>query len=308
MSTPEITVGVLLAASLALLSCSPSATAPKAPQPSSPSVANAPATEPQETTSEPSTCPELHLTFVVEPDYDARTTYGILHGADPAGLASRAASMGIDAELANAIHNATSYESVAAELESAVEQRHASIGRDMARARGAYEAAWTPITDTFSQRVMKAMDHCWIHPHYTVVVSALHPGLSSWDGDVVASKFDHNLATKRRIVAHELVLSQAFQLMRRSHSSEEVADWPVWAFSEITAVMVLEDPELRPFWPDFPTDNYFARSNYPQLAPLEAELRKRYGARESFDMYLEKAVPLLRQLDREQLLSPATTD
>lgn len=182
--------------------------------------------------------------------------------------------MNVDPELALAIHDASSYVSVRERVESAVADRYARLADDLTRGRESYESAWAPLRVEFSDRVTSELGHCWIHSEYDVVVSAFHPGVSSWDGHVVAAKFDHGLAKKRRIVAHEIVLSQVFQLLRARHPKEQVADWPVWAL----------------------------HSNYPQLAPIETELRRRFRARTSFDEYLSSALPMLRELDQERLL------
>lgn len=261
-----------------------------------------PPEEPPPTTQ---SCPQLTLSFVVDHGYDARTIYSILHGEDPAGLESRAASMGLDVELAETIHGATSYGVVRDTITEVVDARYEEIGRNMARARGAYESAWTPFTEVFSDRIIQATGGCWVHPSYTVVVSAFHPGLSSWDQNIVASKFDYDLPTKRRIVAHEIVLSQVFQTVRARRSPEELGDWEVWAFSEITAAILLGDEALRTYWPQFPTEGYFAHSNYPQLSLLEAELRRIFDESSSFEGYLSDALPVLENLKREQLMRDA---
>ncbi|MHB8416502.1 MAG: hypothetical protein ACYDCL_00390 [Myxococcales bacterium] len=247
-------------------------------------------------------CPELRLTFAVDRDYDARHLYTILHGDDPAGFDSRAASLEIDRGLAKAIHEASSYASVRERIEAAVASRYAAIGRDLARGRSAYEIAWAPLVREFSDRMTLLIGHCWIQPGYRVVVSAFQPGLSNWHGDTVAARFDLNFDSKCRIVAHEIVLSQLFQLVRRRFPQEAAGDWSVWAFSEITAALLLDDPSLRRNWPRYPSEGYFARSNYPQLAPLEAELRRRFRVRPSFDEYVSDALSLLVKQDRARLL------
>lgn len=82
------------------------------------------------------------------------------------------------------------------------------------------------------------------------MVSAAHPGLSSWYGNKIAAGYALDPVQKRRIPAHEILLSHAFQIMRRYRGSQEIDDWRVWAFSEITGVsskiMILMLPILLP--------------------------------------------------------------
>ena len=84
---------------------------------------------------------------------------------------------------------------------------------------------------------------------------------------------------------------------RRRHPRSEISDWQVWAFSEITPVLILDDRRLNSFWPEFPiAGNWFSRSNYPQLADLEGKLKDLFGNRTSYKEYEDKAVPILKAL------------
>ena len=73
---------------------------------------------------------------------------------------------------------------------------------------------------------------------------------------------------------------------------EEINEWQVWAFSEITASLILDDPKFQMFWPNSPI-----LSNYPQLAALRPKLKSLFDQRASYVDYEDKSVPLLQAFD-----------
>ena len=253
----------------------------------------------------PSSCPPLELQFVTDKAYDARTLFSMLRHDDPAGLAARAASMGLDKDFAQRVHDAPDYASVSAEVIRTVDARYAEAGEALEAARAEYERLWEPILDEFSHVVTSTTQHCWFHSApktaYTDVISAFHPGLSDWHGNTVATKYDLPAESKRRILAHELVLSQVFHIVRKYHPASEISDWKVWALSELTAAWILSDRRLAAYWPGFPAQKYFGRSNYPQLAGVEEELRPVFERRVSFRAYVDEAVARLKEIDEERL-------
>jgi hypothetical protein len=86
--------------------------------------------------------------------------------------------------------------------------------------------------------------------------------------------------------------------MRKSYPNDKVSDKVVWAFSEITAVLIMEDPRFDHFWPSrVCREGYFSRSNYPQLASPEESLRAVYVNRKGFMDYMDKAVNILQKID-----------
>jgi hypothetical protein len=237
----------------------------------------------------------LRLSFVVDKRYDAEYLIGIFRSDDPAGLESRARSMGIDPGVARRIHDAPDKSDTKALAAKLVQDRFDKDGESIQASTADFEAEWKDLLALFSDVVIKTTESAWVHPEYICVASSVHPGLSSWYGNKVAVKYDETSAYKRRILAHEIVLSDVFQLLRRHHSAREVSDWQVWAYAEITAVLILDDSSLYAFWPNFPrAGEWFSKSNYPQLAELEAKLKALFDHRTHFADYETGAVGILK--------------
>lgn len=231
----------------------------------------------------------LKLSFVIDQQYDANAVVGILRSDDPAGLESRARSMGIDLEVAHKIHDTSDLSEAKRMANSLVADRFKDDGAAIEASKSEFEGLWKKVLPVYSRVVVDTTQAAWIHPEYTCVVSSIHPGLSDWFGNKVAVRFDRSPIFKRRILAHEILLSDVFQLLRQHHSKAEVSDWQVWAFSEVTALLILNDPRLEAFWPSFP---HF--SNYPQLSPLIDKLRQVFSSRNSYRDYEQKSVPILK--------------
>ena len=242
-----------------------------------------------------SQAPALKLSFVVDKEYDAENIIGMFRSDDPAGLESRAKSMGIAPDIARRIHDASSPSDIKALVAKLVKDRFDKEGPSIEASRGDFETQWTDLLPLFSNIVIQTTESPWVHSEYICVVSSIHPGLSSWWGNKVAVKFDRDPAYKRRILAHEILLSNVFQLLRKRHPGRELSDWQVWAFAEITPVLILDDSTLRPFWPNFPrAGEWFSRSNYPQLADLEIQLKDLFDHRMSYVDYEERSVSVLK--------------
>ena len=149
----------------------------------------------------------------------------------------------------------------------------------------------------FSKTITKTTNHSWFYEKYTCVVSAFHPGLSDWYGNTIAAKYNLKMQSKKRIVAHEVALSHIFHIVRKYYTKQEIDDWKVWAFSEISAVFVLDQDNLRKYWPQFSSSaSYFSQSNYPQLAPLETKLKELFERRVDFKDYLNQSMKILKSL------------
>lgn len=245
--------------------------------------------------------PVFYLKFVVDKNFDRGHIYGMLHHDDPAGLASRSASMGVPRDTARRIHDAANASEVSDLIAKLVDERYGRAAAALDRARKEYTDLWQPVISTFSATVTAVTAHAWVHPGYVCVVSVFHPGLSDWYGSKIAARYDLAPELKLRIVAHELILSHVFQLVRARYSREQLDDRRLWAFSEISAVFILSEPSLSPLWPKQPLPGkYFGRSNYPQLVPLEAELFQLYSARHGFDDYIDRSVPVLLRFQSAQ--------
>jgi len=253
--------------------------------------------------------PPLAIYFVVDRNCDADWVVGMFKQNDPAGLASRAKSMGIDVNVAQRIRNTANFEEARRLAQEIVGAQFGKHDSEIRAAQSEMQSLWGGLIQLFSKVVVETTQSEWAHSSYFCVVSAIHPGISDWFGNRVAIRFDRSPEFKRRILAHELILSDAFQLLRRRHNVEDIADWKVWAFSEITAVLILDDPRLRPFWLSFPkAGEYFRQSNYPQLAELEAELKAIYDDKSSYLDYQEQAVRILKAYDQTRLVSSAITN
>jgi len=250
-------------------------------------------------TRSPSTTSSLKLLFIIDKEYDRKHLVSMFRHSDPAGLESRAKSMGIPLEAAQAIRDAKNdaeAEKVAAPF---IDEAFQTNGSAIASAKQEFETLWDTFLRIFSQNVSQTTEAPWVHDQYICVVSALHPGLSSWYGNTVAVKYSSTPTHKLRILAHEILLSNLFQLFRKINTPSEISDWQVWAFSEITAVFILDHPTLRSYWPAFPSaGDYFKHSNYPQLAELEKTLKTLFDARASFAEYMQASAPVIRTVQR----------
>jgi hypothetical protein len=241
------------------------------------------------TNGNPSTAPDLRLSFVIDKEYDRDMVIGMFRSYDPAGLESRAKNMGVDISVAREIRDAdlSDAEKLASKL---VEDRFASNGAAIQASRADFEAQWKGLLPLFSRVVVETTESPWVHPEYICVVSSIHLGVSNWIANKVAANFVRGHANSGKIVAQEITLSDVFQLLRKRYPREEINDWQVWAFSEITASLILDDPRLQVFWPSSPL-----LSNYPQLAALRPKLKELFDHRTSYVDYEDKSVPLLKE-------------
>ncbi len=238
--------------------------------------------------------PGLRLSFRIDKRADAENVLNLFRNDDPAGLESRAMSMGVDVELARMIRDVNPFEARVL-ADRLVDERFKSNGAAIEASMADFEAQWKDLLPLYSQVVMESTESPWVHSAYTCVVSSIHPGVSSWSGNKVGVKFDGSPELKRRVLAHEILLSNVFQLVRKRYRSSEIGDWQVWAFSEITPVLILDDPRLRDFWPNVVhAGDYFALSGYPQLSGPEKQLKDLFDRRTSYADYEKKAVAVLR--------------
>lgn len=237
----------------------------------------------------------LRLSFILDKNYDTHEVYGMLHHDDPAGLVSRARSMGLDLEFARKIKNSSNFAEVAGQLGPLVDKIYAEEGPALSASTSAYTASWDVVIGTFSEIIPAITGHAWFYGKYVCVVSAFNPGISSWYGNKIVRKYGEDPVKQRRITAHEIVLSHVFHIVRLYYTKDEIDDRQVWKFAEISAVFVLNDRNLVQLWPWFkPPPEYFSRSNYPQLAEVERALAPLYKARRSFKDYLDESMSVLK--------------
>ncbi len=239
--------------------------------------------------------PDLRLSFRIDKSVDVENVLNFFRYDDPAGLESRAMGMGVDVQLARTIRDGNPSEArdLAARL---VDERFKRNGAAIEASVADFEALWRDLLPLYSRVVVETTESPWMHPEYTCIVSSIHPGLSSWRGNRVGIKFDSTPEIKRRILAHEILLSNVFQLLRKRYGSSVIGDWQVWAFSEITPVLILDDPRLQPYWPSIAhAGDYFVHSNYPQLSKPEKLLKDLFDHRASYADYEQKAVAVLKE-------------
>ncbi|HLE11848.1 MAG TPA: hypothetical protein VI754_11400 [Bacteriovoracaceae bacterium] len=204
--------------------------------------------------------------------------------------------MGIVAAVAYKIRDANNQADIDGIVNQLVEDRYKAIGDRLNLAQREFGERWSLLISPFSEVVTATTQQSWFYNQYICVISLFHPGLSNWYGNKVAIKYDQ--IYKHRILAHEIVLSHVFQVFRKFYTKDEMDDWHVWAFSEITAVLILDDSKLKKFWPDFPTaGDYFTHSNYPQLATLETELLSLFSNRQSFSNYVAQSFDVLKKFE-----------
>lgn len=234
---------------------------------------------------------KLRLSFVIDKTFDENHLVSIFRSYDPAGLVGRAASMHIDADFARRIRDAATPVKAKELARAFVQDRFREQGTAIEASKTEYEKKWKDLLPILSSVVVGTTESAWIHPHYTCVISSIFPGLSDWRGSTVAAKFDNPAPLKRQMLAHEIVLSDVFQLLRKRYTISEVNDWQVWAFSEITAALILDDPMLEGFWPNLAPERSY--SGYPQLPQLAKKLKQLFDHRTSYVAYEEASISAL---------------
>lgn len=242
----------------------------------------------------------LKIKFILDKEYDQNMIFTMFKSNDPSGLESRAKRMGFDLEFAKRIKEAQNYDDVKDELSSLVDRTYKKEIKKIKRSEKDYTKSWQPIVRQFSDQVVALTGHNWFYDEYLCVVSAFHPGISNWYGNKIVRKYNEDPIKQRWTTAFEIVLSHVFHIVRQSYTTDQLSDWQVWAFSEVTTMFILTTPEMiKAFWPSFELkDNYFSTSNYPQLATLESKLKLIWEKRKDFDDYLRLSTPVLKKFTK----------
>lgn len=243
------------------------------------------------TNGNPSTAPDLRLSFVIDKNFDEDNVISMFRSYTPAGLEARAKSMRVDINVAREIRD-TNLSDAKKLAEKLVEDRFTSDSAEIQASKADFEAEWKELLPLFSHIVVETTESPWVHPEYICVISSIHLGLSNWYANKVAVNFARGRDYKGKMLAQEIALSDVFQLLRKRHPRGEIGDWQVWAFSEITASLLVNDPKFQAFWPDSPN-----LSNYPQLAALRPKLKDLFDHRTSYVDYEDESVPLLKEFD-----------
>lgn len=233
----------------------------------------------------------FQIKFVKDKSYDEKMIYNMFKYNDPAGLESRSKSMGIDFQFATIIRNSVNFSEIEKELNELVDSRYQKMENVINDSIEGYQKAWNEIINEFSNEVQNVIGEKWFYNTYYCVISPFHPGISNWNGNKVVRKCGEDPINQRRITAHEVVLSQVFQVCRKYYDKRKVDDWKIWAISEITTVFILDESKMLKYWGNYnPPENYFSKSNYPQLADLEQQLKILYKQKLSFKSYIDNAI------------------
>ena len=241
----------------------------------------------------------MKVKFVKDKRYDAFMIWAMLSSNDPAGVGSRAKSMGIASKALEEISKAQDYGSVSEYLDKITQAKYSVHNAKIGRSINRYQKEWDTISGTFSSEVARITGYEWFHQTYYVVVSPFHKGISSRGGDKVIRTAFEDKKDQLRITAHEVLMSQLWNVLFEIYPEVESSD-PLlhyWALNEITttAILGLEDV-LNDLWtpPQRGFDNFLA--NYPQLNSLKTEFKVLYlkkSKKTGFKDYLDNALNLL---------------
>jgi hypothetical protein len=238
---------------------------------------------------------DFSIIFVLDKKLDTENIFFMLRPNEPGGLDIRAWYMGIDYDFAKMIQDANNYSEVKNSLENLVNKRYREIGNGLRRSANDYSAAWEPCIQEFSNVVIEITQHNWFYNSYTCVVSAFHYGLSNWYGNKIIRHYGEDPVEQRYVTAWEIVLSHVFHVSRKYFDRIEAPDHIIWAISEITALLILEDNRLLELWEGDSVP--FSSIGYNQLKELEIKLRNAYADNTNFKDYLQAAIQLAKETD-----------
>jgi hypothetical protein len=241
---------------------------------------------------------DFSINFIVDKNWDTVHIFNMFQSDGGfAGLANRARNMGIDYDFAKMIHDAKNYSEIKGILENFVDNRYREIGNGLKRSVNDYSAAWEPCIKEFSDVIKEVTQHDWFYNSYTCVVSAFHVGLSDWHGNKITRRYGEDPVEQRYTTAFELVLSHVFHISRKYYDTVEAPDHIIWAISELSALIILDDSRLVKLW----SDNYvpFHSIGYLQLQELELKLRIAYKNSADFMDYLQAAIQLAKEMNRD---------
>jgi hypothetical protein len=213
---------------------------------------------------------------------------------EPGGLTSRAKTMGMDYDFAKRIQEAKGYSEIRDDFEKFVDKRYQEIGNNLKQSANDYSESWKPCVKEFSDVITDITQHNWFYTSYTCIVSAFHGGISNWYGNTIMRHYGENPVKQRYITAFEIVLSHIFHISRTYFDETEAPDQIIWAISEVTANIILDDPRLLKLWGD---DYAPSVIGYPQLVELEYRLRNVFKNNTDFKNYLQTAVQLAKEMD-----------
>jgi hypothetical protein len=155
-----------------------------------------------------------------------------------------------------------------------------------------YQKSWDKINNAFCRLVELKTNTPWKYKKYYCIVSAYHEGISSWGGNTIARRWSINADTQRKVTAHELALSHFWTMLEKNEISKKWPDDKKWRYSEIFSWCLLGlDKDFYKFWPWLLKRDLFPENhNYPELLPLQKELKKLYFECSNFPEFFKKAI------------------
>ncbi|OGY42967.1 MAG: hypothetical protein A2Y67_02865 [Candidatus Buchananbacteria bacterium RBG_13_39_9] len=237
------------------------------------------------------------LKFIIDKNYDYEMIFNMLSEGEPAGIENRAKGMKIDLALARKIQRFGKKQGKKI-VRQLVEKRYGQILPYLKKVGIWYQQSWDEINEAFFRHLEKKTGYKIKYKKYFCVVSAFHPGISSWGGNKIARIWAENPFTMRKITAHELIISHIFHIFQDDHQfKNKLKDQEIWKIAEIAAwCLTGKEKEMIKMWPWVPKDQLFPlKHNYPFLVPLQIKLGKVYDSAGSFKKFLNTAVNLVNK-------------
>lgn len=168
-----------------------------------------------------------------------------------------------------------------------------------------FQKAWDEINNEFSKYIEKETGYKWFYPEYKCVISIAHEGgISNWGNEPKISYFWNNnpyLVTQG--VAHELILSHYFEIIKRHYKNEKLKGGQIWGLAEIASIALMsltkKSRELWPWYPEYPT-----RHNYPQIVYIQLKLKDKFIKRKNFNEYIKEGIKLIKKYPKINPFTP----
>jgi len=212
------------------------------------------------------------LQFILDKLYDERMIYQMLKSQKSnKDLKYQSKVTGINFDIAKKIAKASNPLEVRILIKEIVKQRYEQNLKKIEKSKYNYQKSWDEINNNFFCRLTELTDFQPQYEKYYCVISAFHPGISSWGGNKIARKFGFEPLKQRKITAHEIIISHFFSLIDK-HYPKVKDDQQVWQLAEIYAfVITSKDNIMKSFWP-WDKSAVDKGHNYSQLIPLQREL------------------------------------
>lgn len=221
---------------------------------------------------------KLSIEFCENFSLDIERIFELLSKSDPSNYLNRAKQMGMSDELANEIHENKNYDYMKTKIEEFARPIYNEKHELVINSIQTSQIEWNEFVDEFSEALITIIQHPLRYYKYYCAVSPINAGVSDWAGNRIIIKYDYVGDEKNRFIAHEVILSLVFQLIREYFVQDVLSDWKLWAISEISTIIVLGNDKMKPFWKTFvPSECYFEKSNYPQLSELEEKFKEFYN-------------------------------